>query len=125
MLMTRRKRKEGREVEVYLNNKLLQVKTMKCLGIIIDKELTFREHITQATEECRKLIFTLARSAKLNSALSHKALRTLYTEECSRSFYTGTGLGRKSRKDAIQQNANWSTMANKHEDSKNLQIGVQ
>jgi len=45
MLMTRRKRKERREVEVYLNNKLLrQVKTMKYLGIIIDKKLTFREY---------------------------------------------------------------------------------
>jgi len=38
MLMTWRKRKERGEVEVYLNNKLLrQVKTMKYLGIIIDK----------------------------------------------------------------------------------------
>jgi len=48
--MMRRKRKERGEVEVYLNNKLLrQVKTMKYLGIIIDKKRTFREHITQAT----------------------------------------------------------------------------
>jgi len=39
MLMTLRKRKERGEVEVYLNNKLLrQVKTMKYLGIIIDKK---------------------------------------------------------------------------------------
>ena len=38
MLMSRRKRKERGEVEVYLNNKLLrQVKTMKYLGIVIDK----------------------------------------------------------------------------------------
>ena len=39
MLMTRRKRKERGEVEVYLNNKLLrQIKTRKYLGIIIDKK---------------------------------------------------------------------------------------
>jgi len=39
MLMSRRKRKERGEVEVYLNNKLLkQVQTMKHLGIIIDKK---------------------------------------------------------------------------------------
>jgi len=39
MLMTRRKRKEKGDVKVYLNNKLLrQVKTMKYLGIIIDKK---------------------------------------------------------------------------------------
>jgi len=38
MLMTRRKRKERGEVEVYLNNKLLlQVKTIKYLAIIIEK----------------------------------------------------------------------------------------
>ena len=72
--MTRRKRKERDEVEVYLNNKLLQVKNMKYLGIIIDNKLTFREHITHATEKCRKIIFALSRSAKLNCGLSHKAL---------------------------------------------------
>jgi hypothetical protein len=80
MLMTRRKRKEREEVEVYLNNKILrQVKTMKYLGIIIDNKLTFREHITRATEKFRKIIFVLSRSAKLNWGLSHKALKTLYT----------------------------------------------
>ena len=52
---------------------------MKYLSIIIDNKLTFREHVTQAKEICRKLIFTLARSAKLNWGLSHKALKTLYT----------------------------------------------
>ena len=52
---------------------------MKYLCIIIDKKLTFREHIKQATDKCRKLIFALSRSAKLNWGLSHKALKTLYT----------------------------------------------
>jgi len=67
-------------VEVYLNNKLLQhVKNMKYLGIIIDNKLTFREHITHATEKCRKIIFVLPRSAKLTWGLSHKVLKTLYT----------------------------------------------
>jgi len=79
MLMTRRKRKERVDLEVYLNNKLLrQVKTMKYLGIIIDNKLTFREHITHMTEKCRKMIFALSKSAKLNWGLSHKALKTLY-----------------------------------------------
>jgi len=67
-------------LEVYLNNKLLRrVKTMKYLGIIIDSKLTFKEHITQATEKCRKIIFALSKSAKLNWGLGHKALKTLYT----------------------------------------------
>ena len=80
MLMTRRKRKERKDLEVYLNNKQLrQVKTMKYLGIIIDDKLTFREHITHVTEKCRKIIFALSKSAKLNWGLSHKALKTLYT----------------------------------------------
>jgi hypothetical protein len=63
LLMTRRKRKSREDFEVYLNNKLLrQVKTIKYLGIIIDNKLTFREHITQATEKCRKIIFALLKS---------------------------------------------------------------
>jgi hypothetical protein len=52
---------------------------MKYLGVIIDNKLTFREHITHVTEKCRKLIFALSKSAKLNWGLSHKALKTLYT----------------------------------------------
>ena len=49
------------------------------MGKIIDKKPTFREHKTQAKEKSRILIFTLARPAKLNWGLSHKALKTLYT----------------------------------------------
>jgi hypothetical protein len=46
MLMTRRKRKELREIEIYLSNKLLlQAHSLKCLGIIYDTKLSFREHI--------------------------------------------------------------------------------
>jgi len=52
---------------------------MKYLGIIIEDKLTFREHITHVTEKCRKIIFALSKSAKLNWGLSHKALKTLYT----------------------------------------------
>ena len=81
MLMTRRKRKERKDLKEYVNNKhLRQVKTMKYLGKIIDDKLTFREHITQATEKCRKIIFALSKSAKINWGLSHKALKT-YTGE--------------------------------------------
>jgi len=47
MLMTRRKRKERGEVEVYLKNKLLrQVKTMKYLGIVIEKTYIQRTYNT-------------------------------------------------------------------------------
>ena len=80
MLMTRRKRIERKDLDVYLNNKhLRQVKNVKYLGIILDSKLTFREHITHATEKCRKIIFALSKAAKLNWGLGHKALKTLYT----------------------------------------------
>ena len=80
MLMTRQKRKERKDLEVYLNNKIIrQVNTMKYLGTIIDNKLTFREHITHVSEKCRKIIFALSKSAKLNWGLSHKAVKTLYT----------------------------------------------
>jgi hypothetical protein len=80
MLITLRKRKNRKDLEVNLNKKhLRQVKTMKYLGIIIDNKLTFREHLTHVTEKCRKLIFALSKSSKLNWGLSHKALKTLYT----------------------------------------------
>jgi hypothetical protein len=96
MLMTRRKRKERKDVEAYLNNKhLRQVKTMKYLGVIIDNKLTFREYITHVTEKCRKIKFALSKSAKLNWGLSHKALKHYTREGYSRSSYTGHRFGRR------------------------------
>jgi len=69
---------------------------MKYLGIIIDKKLTFRVYIKQATDKCGKLIFALSRSAKLKWGLSHKALKKHYTrEEYSRSSYTEHRFGQK------------------------------
>jgi len=94
--MTRRKRKEREDLEVYVNNKPLRhVKTMKYLGIIIDGKLTFKEHITSATEKCRNIIFALSRSLKLNWGLGHKALKHLTREGYSRSSYTEHWYGRK------------------------------
>jgi hypothetical protein len=53
VLMTRRKRKERQEFEIYLNNKpLIQVNSLKYLGIILDCKLTFREYINYMTEKC-------------------------------------------------------------------------
>ena len=46
MPMTRRKRKERKELEIYQNNKpLLEVHSLKYLDIIFVSKLTFREHI--------------------------------------------------------------------------------
>jgi ribonuclease HI len=80
MLMTRRKRKERKDLDIYLNNKTLpQVHILKYLGIIFDSKLTFSEHINYIAEKCTKLIFTLSKSAKLNWGLKHAALKTIYT----------------------------------------------
>ena len=70
LLLTRRKRKERRELEIYLNKRLLtQVPNLKYLGIILDSKLSFKDHIIYTAEKCSKLIFALARSAKLNWGL--------------------------------------------------------
>jgi hypothetical protein len=47
MLVSRRRRKERKEINVFLNYKLLkQVNKIKYLGIIMDNKFKFREHIT-------------------------------------------------------------------------------
>ena len=62
-----------------MNNKTIpQVKKLKYLGIIIDYKLTFRDHIYYIAEKCTKLLFELAKPAKINFGLGHKALKTTY-----------------------------------------------
>ena len=73
MLISRRKRKKKKEIEIYVNNKILkQVSSLKYLGIIFDSKLTFREHLTYIEEKCTKIIFSLAKSAKLTWGLKQK-----------------------------------------------------
>jgi hypothetical protein len=80
MLISCRKRKEKKEVEMYLNNKILeQVNSIKYLGIIFDSKMTFRYHINYVENKCAKLIFTLLKLAKVTWGLKHKALKTIYT----------------------------------------------
>jgi len=60
MLMSHWKRKEDKEVEIYLNNQILeQVNKTKNLVIIFDSKVTFREHVNYDEEKFTKLIFTL------------------------------------------------------------------
>jgi len=78
MIMSRRKRKEKREVEI--NNKILeQVNSIKYLGIIFHGKITFRDHVNYIEEKCTKLIFTLSKSAKVTRGLKHKTLKITYT----------------------------------------------
>jgi len=66
MIISRRKRKENKEINVYLNYKpLQQVTTMKYLGIVIDDKFKSSKHITYAAERSSKLIHSLSKPAKL------------------------------------------------------------
>jgi hypothetical protein len=78
-VMFRRKRKENKEIEINLNNKKLEVNSIKYLGIIFDSKITFREHVNYVEEKCTKLIFTLSKSGKISWGLKHEALKTIYT----------------------------------------------
>jgi len=79
MPIFRRKSKEGRTLNVYLNNKKLkQVTTLKYLGIIIDHKFTFKEYIAYVTERCAKLIHGLSRAAKVSCGIKHDAMKTIY-----------------------------------------------
>jgi hypothetical protein len=79
MLVSRRKRREQKEIKVYLNNKSLeQVIRMKYLGIIIDHKFRFQEHISYAAERCTKLIYSLSKMAKLSWGIKHAAIETIY-----------------------------------------------
>jgi RNA binding protein fox-1 len=99
MLMTRRKRKERKEIEIYLNNKpLIQVHGMKYLGIIFDSKLTFREHINYMAEKCTKLIFALSKPAKLNWGQKHAALKIIYTGGILPVLLYGAPVWKKSHR---------------------------
>jgi len=70
--MSRRRRRGKNEVEIYLNNKILkQVTSIKFLGIIFYRKMTFREHTNYVEEKCTKLIFSLSKSAKITWGLKH------------------------------------------------------
>jgi len=59
------------------NKIILHVGKLKNLRIIFDEKLNFRENLNYVAEKWKKLIFQLAKSAKLNWGLSHKALQTI------------------------------------------------
>ena len=81
MLISRRKQKEVKDINIYLNNKPLeQVTTMKYLGIMIDDKFKFSQHISYAAEKCTKLIYSLTKSAKVSWGLKYEALKTIYKE---------------------------------------------
>jgi len=94
MLMSRKKRKEKKEIDISINNKTLkQVNSIRYLGIIFDTKLTFREHVTHIEGKCAKLIFSLAKSAKMTWGRKHKAFKTIYTGQYYHCYYTELRFG--------------------------------
>jgi hypothetical protein len=82
LLVTAWKRKERKEINVFLNYKPLeQVNKIKYLGKIMDNKFTFREHITYAAEKCTKLIYSLSKSVKITWGLRHEVLKVLFVYE--------------------------------------------
>ena len=58
MLMTRRKRKEQKEILVCIKHKAIpQVQKLKYLGIIFENELLFRDHINYVADKCKKNLY--------------------------------------------------------------------
>ena len=51
---------------------------MKYLGIILDHNFRFDEHITYAAEQCANLIHSLTKAAKLTWGIKHEAIATIY-----------------------------------------------
>jgi hypothetical protein len=77
--VSRRKRKENKDISIYINNKPIEQATkMKYLGLIIDNKFKFSEHISYTAERSSKIIHSLSKSATLTWGISHKALQTIY-----------------------------------------------
>jgi hypothetical protein len=72
MLVTRRKRREDKDMTIYLHFKLVeQITQMEYLGIILDQKFRFQAHTKYAAERCTKLIHNLSRAAKLSLGIKN------------------------------------------------------
>jgi len=79
ILVTRRKRRENKNITIYLHfQPLEQVTQMKYLGIILDHKFKFQEHITYVAERCTKIIHNLSRAAKLSWGLKNEGIAVMY-----------------------------------------------
>ena len=79
LIITRKKPKKRGDFKIFLSNKKLQEEDMiKYLGITIDRQFNFNEHIENITGKCIKIIHALTKSAKINWGLRHDVLRIIY-----------------------------------------------
>ena len=74
-----RKRYNGKEVNIYWNyRKMDQCEEMKYLGIYFDSKFNFNAYIDYTVTKLIYFINMIARTARLQSGLGHKALKTIY-----------------------------------------------
>jgi hypothetical protein len=79
MLVTRRKRRQNKNITIYLHfQPLQQVTQMNYLGIILDYKFKFPQYITYVAERCTKIIHNLPRAAKPSWELKSAAIATIY-----------------------------------------------
>jgi hypothetical protein len=78
MLIARKRKRNRKVINIYLNKRLKQVKEMKSLGIYFDNRQSFQKHIEHITEKSRKIIYMLGKTAKLKWGLRHKSPKTIY-----------------------------------------------
>jgi hypothetical protein len=76
MLITGKRNTES--INIYINRSLEIVREIKYLGTYFDNRLTFNTRIKYLAENSTKLIHMLGRSAKLQSGLGNKTLKTIY-----------------------------------------------
>ena len=66
ILFSKRKRKEAKDIKIYLNNlPIEQVTTMKNFGIVLEYKFKLRQNFSYAADKCAKLIFSLSKSPKI------------------------------------------------------------
>ena len=79
VLFISRKRKDDKDVDIYLNYKRLHKnEEMKYLGIYFDRKFNFNAHIDHTVAKLITLISMLVRIANPQCSLGHKALKTIY-----------------------------------------------
>ena len=79
MSVTKKKPKNRRDIEVFLNNKKLQqTDTIQYLRITIDRRFNINRHTDKITGKSIKIIHSLSKSANINWGLRYDVLRIIY-----------------------------------------------
>ena len=115
MLMTRRKRRERKELDIYLNNKLLkQVDNMKYLSVIIDSKLTFREH-KRHDRKMHKINIQSFKVGKIELGLKSRSFENnIHGRHFTSSLIWCTSLGKHYGQNMLQAKGSQSPKANQH-----------